>query len=152
MSPTRIRGTKDLTIPRYDAEQAIEDAANVARSRFATPTKHTIYDRKLQEGTRYLEAVAAGKPPQDLKKFPYMEKEVGPGKTAPTPEALATLWVTMNASWEHVSATIEQISVSAKAAVRLARSRADIDEITRVAVTELDNIGTPAPKRPRKLK
>ena len=152
MSPTRIRGTKDLTIPRHDGEQAIEDAANIVRSRFATPAKHTIYSRKLQEGTRYLEAVATGKTPQDLKKFPYMEKEVGPGKTAPTPEALATLWVTMNDSWEHVSATIEDISVSAKAAVRSARSRADIDDITARAVAELDKIGTPAPKRPTKLR
>lgn len=151
MSLPRIRGTKDLTIPRYDAESTIEDAANGVRSRFATPGKHTIYDKKLQEGVRYLEAVAAGKTPQDLKKFPYMNKEVGPGKTAPTAEALATLWVEMNAAWEQVSPSIEEISVTAKAAVKTARSKADIDKIVSDAIEELDQIGTPPPKRPSKL-
>jgi hypothetical protein len=150
MSLTRVRATKDLSVPRYEAELNIEAAANSVRGRFATPGKHTIYDRKLQEGTRYLEAVAAGKTPSDLKKFPYMAKEVGPGKTASTPEALATLWVTMNAAWEDVSATIEEISISAKAAVKTARSRTDIDKIADDARRKLDAIGTPPPQRPSK--
>ena len=145
---TVVRAAKNLELVRYDAERAIDAAAEQTRARFATPGKHTIYDKKLQEATRYLDAVAAGKTPADLSKFPYMRREVGPGKTAATPSELAQLWVAMNAAWEGVSPIIEDISITAKAKVKSARSRADIDSIKDAAAAALDGIGDKPPRRP----
>lgn len=145
---TVVRVAKNLALVRYDAERAIDDAADQTRARFATPGKHTIYDKKLQEATRYLDAIAAGKTPADLTKFPYMRREVGSGKTAATPEELANLWVTMNAQWEQVSPIIEDISITAKAQVKTARSRAEINAIRNTAASALDGIGDPPPRRP----
>jgi hypothetical protein len=54
----------------------------------------------------------------------------------------------MNAQWEEISPVIEDISLTAKAQVRVARSRADIEAIRNAAITTLDGIGTPPPKRP----
>ena len=137
-----------MALSRHEAEQAIERAAAATRARFATPDKHVIYDRKFQEATKYLEAVAAGNTPANLNKYPYMKREVGPGKTAATALELANLWVAMNAQWEEVAPIIEDISLPAKAGVRIARSRTDIDTIRDAAIAALDAIGTPPPKRP----
>lgn len=148
MTLQTVRGSKNLDLSRYEAEQAIEYAAAETRARFATPNKHTIYDRKHREATRYLDAVAAGNTPANLNGYPYMRKEVGPGKTAETALELANLWVAMNAQWEEVSPVIEDISLTAKAQARSANSRADIDAIKDAALAALDAIGTPPPKRP----
>jgi hypothetical protein len=145
---TRIRATKNLDLPRYDAARSVEGAAERTRARFATPGKHTIYDKKLQEAQRYLAAVADGKTPADLKKYPYMERETGPGKTAETPVELANLWVSMNAAWEQVSPLIEDISITAKARIRAAGSTGDIRDITEAALSALDEIGEKPPPRP----
>jgi hypothetical protein len=149
---TVVRVAKNLALVRYDAERAIDAAADQTRARFATPGKHTIYDKKLQEAQRYLDAVATDKTPADLKKFPYMAREVGPGKTAATPLELAELWVAMNAQWEQVSPIIEDISISAKSQVKSARSRDDIDRIKTAAAAALDGIGERPPERPDKNK
>ena len=148
MTLQTVRGAKNMALSRYEAEQAIERAAAATRARFATPDKHVIYDRKFQEATKYLEAVAAGNTPANLNKYPYMKREVGPGKTAATAHELANLWVEMNAQWEEVSPIIEDISLPAKAGVRTARSRTDIEAIKNAAIAALDAIGTPPPKRP----
>lgn len=148
---TVVRAAKNLKFVRYRAEREIEAAADETRARFATPGKHTIYDKKLQEAQRYLDAVASGKPPADLKKFPYMSREVGPGKTAETPEDLANLWIAMNGQWEQVSPIIEDISITAKSRVKTARSAADIDQIKAEAITSLDSIGEKPPENPRNL-
>ena len=148
MTLQTVRGAKNMALSRHEAEQAIERAAAATRARFATPDKHVIYDRKFQEATKYLEAVAAGNTPANLNKYPYMKREVGPGKTAATALELANLWVAMNAQWEEVAPIIEDISLPAKAGVRIARSRTDIDTIRDAAIAALDAIGTPPPKRP----
>jgi hypothetical protein len=148
MTLQTVRGSKNLDLSRYEAEQAIERAAADTRARFATPDKHQIYDRKHREATRYLDAVAAGNVPPNLNSYPYMKKEVGPGKTAETALELANLWVAMNAQWEEISPVIEDISLTAKAQARSANSRADIDAIRDAALAALDGIGTPPPKRP----
>jgi hypothetical protein len=150
MTLTVVRAAKNLPWLRYEAEQIVEDAAARARARYATPGKHTVYDRKVQEATRYLALVQTGDTPQNLAKFPYMKREVGPGKTAATALELANLWVEKNALWEDVSANIEEISVVAKAQARAAVGKASIDAITNSAVSSLDAIGDPPPQRPNK--
>lgn len=150
MTLTPIRVGKNLDLLRYEAENDIEAAAARTRARFATPGKYVIYDKKLQEATRYLDAVAAGNPPNNLAKYPYLKREVGPGKTAPTALALAQLWVGMNAQWEEVSATIEEISVVAKAQARAGGSKAEIRAVAAAATAALDAIGDKPPERPNK--
>jgi hypothetical protein len=148
---TVVRAAKNLKFVRYRAEREIDAAADETRARFATPGKHTIYDKKLQEAQRYLDAVSSGNPPEDLKKFPYMSREVGPDKTAATPEDLANLWITMNGQWEQVSPVIEDISITAKSRVKTARSAADIEQIKANAIASLDAIGEKPPENPRSL-
>lgn len=146
---TVVRAAKNLKLLRYDAEQAIDAAAERTRARFATPGKHTIYDKKLQEGLRYLDAVAAGKTPADLSKYPYMAREVGPGKTAATAVDLANLWVAMNAAWEQVSPVIEDVSITAKARAKAATTAAAIASVAAAAAAVLDGIGEKPPERPK---
>jgi hypothetical protein len=121
----------------------IDSKAEEVRARFATPGKHVIYDKKLQEALKYVEAVNSGKPPTDLKKFPYLRKEVG--LTAPTPLELANLWIAMNESWDAVSPLIEEISLRGKYAVKSAKSQDEIDEILLNTLDQLDAIGEPRP-------
>lgn len=148
MTLTRIVGRKNLDLLRFQAEQAVDRFADRVRARFATPGKHTIYDRKLREAERYLEALAANKPPANLSKFPYLASETG--LSAPTTEALAQLWIAMNEQWETVSPAIEQITVGAKAQVRNARDKSTIDAIVAQTTAALDGIGNkpPAPPKP----
>jgi hypothetical protein len=150
MTMTVIRAGKNLPWLRYEAEEIIEAAAARTRARYATPGKHTVYDRKVQEATRYLALVETGDTPTNLNKFPYMKREVGPGKTAPTALELANLWAAKNTLWEEISATIEGISVDAKAQARAAGRKEDIDAVTAAAVTALDAIGDKPPERPKK--
>lgn len=150
MTLTVVRAAKNLPWLRYEAEEIIEAAAARTRARYATPGKHTVYDRKVQEATRYLAAVEAGQTPANLSKYPYMKREVGPGKTAATALELANIWVGRNAEWEEISATIEGISVQAKADAKAAGRKEDIDAITAAAVTALDAIGDKPPERPKK--
>jgi hypothetical protein len=148
MTLTVIHRGKNLPLLRHEAEQRIEAAAAETRSRYATPGKHVIYDRKLKEAERYLAAVAAGNTPATLNGFPYMKREVG--KTAPTAVDLANLWIAMNAAWEDVSATIEEISITAKAEARAAGTAEDIASIAGTAAAALDAIGEKPPQRPNK--
>jgi hypothetical protein len=147
MTLTVIHRGKNLPLLRHEAEQRIEAAAAETRSRFATPGKHVIYDRKLKEAERYLVAVSSGSTP-NINGYPYMKKEVG--KTAPTAVDLANLWVMMNSAWEDVSATIEEISITAKAQARAAGTAEDIASIADTAAAALDAIGEKPPQRPNK--
>lgn len=140
---TRIHGAKKLHLRREVGAVSVEEKANEVRARFATPGKHVIYDKKLQEAQRYLEAIASNKPPADLKKFPYLRREVG--LTAPTPIELAQLWVGMNMAWDEVSPLIEEISLRGKYQVKAARSQDEIDDIVTATLKELDSIGEPSP-------
>ena len=148
MTLTRIVGRKNLDLLRYQGEQEIDVSADRVRARFATPGKHTIYDRKLREAEKYLEAVAGNKPPANLRKFPYLAAETG--ISAPTTELLAQLWVTMNEQWETISPAIEQITLGANPQVRNAPRKAEIDAIVEVTVATLDGIGDKPPKAPKR--
>jgi hypothetical protein len=128
----------------------IDEKADEVRARFATPGKHVIYDKKLQEAQRYIEAINSNKPPTDLKKFPYLRKEVG--LTAPTPLELANLWIAMNESWDQVSPLIEEISLRGKYAVKSAKSQDEIDEILLNTLDQLDAIGEPKPSMIGKIR
>lgn len=140
---TRIHGSKNMSLRRERGAVSLEEKANEVRARFATPGKHVIYDKKLQEAQRYIEAMASNKPPTDLKKFPYLRREVG--LTAPTPLELAQLWVGMNAAWDEVSPLIEEISLRGKYAVKAAKSQEEVDTIVNSTLEELDSIGEPSP-------
>ena len=87
-----------MEVRRGVGTDRIDEKAEEVRARFATPGKHVIYDKKLQEALKYIEAINSNKPPSDLKKFPYLRKEVG--LTAPTPLELANLWISMNEAWD----------------------------------------------------
>lgn len=145
---TRIRAGKNIPLRRELAIISVEDKANEVRARFATPGKHVIYDKKLQEGQRYIALVDAGTPPSDLSEFPYLSREIG--LTSPTPLELAHLWVGMNEAWTQISALIEEISLRGKAEIRAAKSQAELDEIVLVTVDQLDAIGTPEPAQLRR--
>jgi hypothetical protein len=140
---TRIHGRKNMGLRKSTATDKVDGKSEEVRARFATPGKHVIYDKKLQEALRYVEAIFSNKPPADLKKFPYLRKEVG--LTAPTPLELANLWISMNESWDEVSPLIEEISLRGKYAIKSAKSQDEIDEIVLVTLDQLDAIGEPRP-------
>jgi hypothetical protein len=128
---------------RTKATDKVDGKSDEVRARFATPGKHVIYDKKLQEALRYVDAINSNKPPADLKKFPYLRKEVG--LTAPTPLELANLWISLNDAWDEVSPLIEEISLRGKYAIKSAKSQDEIDEIVLVTLDQLDAIGEPRP-------
>lgn len=142
---TRITATKNVTLNRYEAETAIDAAADRVRARFATPGKHQIYSDKRAEASRYVQEAQTGEP--DLATYPYLSAEVG--LTADTPLELAELWLWMDGLWKGAAAAIEQISLSAKAQVRLSQSQSAIDDIVSEAVATLDGIGDKPPVRPK---
>lgn len=141
---TVVRRGKNMALRRYEGEGAIDAAADSVRSRFATPNMHQIYSDKRNEAERYLTA-AADEPP-DLSDYPYLSAEVG--ITSETPQALAALWLYMDAQWKQVAAFIEQIRIASKAQVRAANSAAEIDQIVSSTRTLLDGIGDKPPQRP----
>lgn len=142
-TPTKIVGRKKMDVRQGIGTDRIDEKADEVRARFATPGKHVIYDKKLQEARRYVEAINSNNPPTNLKKFPYLRKEVG--VTAPTPLELANLWITMNDSWDEISPLIEEISLRGKYAVKSAKSQDEIDEILLNTLDQLDSIGEPKP-------
>lgn len=143
---TRITANKNVTLNRYEAETAIDAAADRVRARFATPGKHQIYSDKRAEAARYVEHVQVGEEP-DMATFPYLSAEVG--LTAATALDLAELWLWMDSVWKGAAAAIEQISLSAKAQVRLSQSQSAIDDIVSEAVATLDGFGDKPPVRPK---
>lgn len=145
MALTRVRATKNLPLNHYEAEQAIDAAADRVRSRFATPNMHQIYSDKRNEAERYMTAWATGEKP-DLSDYPYLAGETG--VTLETPEQLAQLWLYMDSQWKQVAAIIEQIRVGSKAQVRAAGSTGEIDQIVVQATSTLDQIGERPPERP----
>lgn len=145
MSLIMIRVSKNMPLHRYEGENAIDEAANEVRARWATPGKHQIYSDKRQEAERYLAAVQTGQPP-DLSKFPYISAETG--ITAETAIDLAELWIFMDQQWKQVAALIEQISIGAKARIKAAQSAAEVGGIVAAAAAALDQIGDKPPQRP----
>jgi hypothetical protein len=132
-----------MDLRRSKATDSVDGKSDEVRARFATPGKHVIYDKKLQEALKYVAAIDSNNPPQNLNKFPYLRKEVG--LTAPTPLELANLWIAMNEAWDDVSPLIEEISLRGKYAIKSAKSQDEIDEIVLVTLDQLDAIGEPKP-------
>ncbi len=145
---TRITATKNVSLNRYEAETAIDAAADRVRSRFATPGKHVIYSDKRAEAARYLEQVANGTEPH-MEEYPYLSAEIG--MTAETAMDLAELWLWMDSLWKGAAAAIEQISLGGKGQVRLATSQTQIDSIKAETIAILDGIGDKPPERPKQL-
>ena len=146
MPLTRVRASKNLPLRHYEAETAIDNAADRVRARFATPNMHQIYSDKRNEPERYVTALAGGETP-DLADYPYLSKEIG--VTAPSAESLAQLWLFMDSQWKQVAAVIEQIRVGSKAQVRTATSADEIDAIVAQTTAILDTIGDKPPQRPK---
>lgn len=144
----RVTAAKNMALLRHEAATAIDAKADEVRARFATPGKHTIYDRKLREAERYLDALSHGNNLPSLNGYPYLRAETG--LTAPGAEALARLWVAMSVQWETVSPAIEALALGAKAAVRAAGSKAAVDAAAAQATAALDAIGEKPPQRPDK--
>ena len=148
MTLTRVVGRKSLELSIFEAKAAVDDKAREVRARFATDGKHQVYAEKRDEATRYIAADAEPGPAPDLTDYPYLAAEVG--ITAPTPLALAQLWLEMDSQWRRVAATIESISLNAKSQIGSADSRAEMDAIAAAAVAALDGIGEKPPERPKK--
>lgn len=146
MTLTRIRATKNIPLNRYEAEGAIDTAADSVRARFATPNMHQIYSDKRAEAERYLKLLAEGTGP-DMAEFPYLSAEIG--ITAATATDLANLWIYMNQQWQTVASIIEQIRIASKAQIRDAASQKQIDTLVQQAKFALDAIGDRPPERPK---
>lgn len=146
MTLTRIRGTKNIVLNKYEAEGAIDAAADAVRARFATPNMHQIYSDKRSEAERYLKSLAEGNDP-DMADFPYLSAEIG--ITAATAAELASLWIYMNQQWQTVASFIEQIRIASKAQVRDSASQSQIDGIVHQTKAALDSIGDRPPERPK---
>jgi hypothetical protein len=71
------------------------------------------------------------------------------GVTAATLIDLANLWIALDRSWKQVAATIESLTVGAKAAIRSARGPGAIDAIVTDTIAALDAIGDKPPDRPK---
>lgn len=150
MTLTRVVAKKDLSVPIFGAQSAVEEKAREVRARFATDGKHQLYADKRDEAMRYIAADDAPGPAPDLSGYPYIAAEVG--ITAPTPRALAELWLEMDRQWKRVAAMIESLSLDGKARIRSAGSRAEMDKISAETVTALDGIGEKPPKQPKKTR
>jgi hypothetical protein len=144
---TSVRVGKNMALRRYEGETAIDAVANDVRARWATPGKHQIYADKRQEAERYLTAAQGGTLP-DLAQFPYLSAEIG--VSAETAIDLAELWIYMDSQWKMVAALIEQISIGAKAQVKVAADPAEIRSIVAEATASLDGIGDKPPQPPNK--
>ncbi len=144
---TPIRVGKNMALRRYEGETAIDAVANDVRARWATPGKHQIYADKRMEAERYLAEAQSGTPP-DLAQFPYLSAEIG--VSAATAADLAELWLFMDGQWKQVAALIEQISIGAKARVKVAPSPDAIKAIVAEASEALDAIGDKPPQPPNK--
>ncbi len=144
---TPIRVGKNMALRRYEGETAIDAVANDVRARWATPGKHQIYADKRMEAERYLAAAQAGELP-DLALYPYLSAETG--LTAATAADLAELWIYMDGLWKQVAALIEQISIGAKARVKVSASPDEIKAIVTEATEALDAIGDKPPQPPQK--
>jgi hypothetical protein len=144
---TSIRVGKNMALRRYEGETAIDAVANDVRARWATPGKHQIYADKRNEAERYLTALQSGTAP-DLAQFPYLSAETG--ITAETAADLAELWIFMDSQWKMVAALIEQISIGAKAQVKVAAGPGEIAAIVAESTAALDGIGDKPPKPPNK--
>lgn len=142
----RITGTKNLDVIRYEAEQAIDDGANLVRTRFATVGKHQIYADKRAEADRFLASPQAKSNNPTLTDFPYLAAEVG--ITAPTAKALAELWIAMDRQWKLVAAAIENATFVAKAQIKTSRNPAQIKTVIDQAWAVLDTYGEKPPTRP----
>ena len=144
---TPIRVGKNMALRRYEGEGAIDAVANDVRARWATPGKHQIYADKRNEAERYLADAHSGAMP-DLTQYPYLSAETG--LTAETAADLAELWIYMDSQWKQVAALIEQISIGAKARVKVAGSPDEIIAIVAEATAALDGIGDKPPQPPKK--
>lgn len=144
----RIIGKKNMALRRDAAVLVIDAKAEEIRARFATPGKHTIYDKKLQEALAYIGIINSGNVPEGMDEFPYLQREVG--LTAPTPYELAMLWIGMNQAWGQISALIEEVSLRGKYAVKLMNSQEEIDEVVFSTNNQLDAIGEARPSELRR--
>ena len=147
MTLTPVRVGKNMALRRYEGENAIDAVANDVRARWATPGKHQIYADKRNEAERYLTDAQSGALP-DLAQFPYLSAEVG--VSAETAADLAELWIYMDSQWKMVAALIEQVSIGAKARVKIAAGPDEITAIVAEASAALDGIGDKPPQPPNK--
>ncbi len=110
---------------RAEARRQIDAAAEAARGQYLTPGsgQAIVYTRKEEEARRLLAAVAAGQA-IDPAAYPHLAAEVG--ITAPTIEEVANVVVAMADAWSAISAQIEGIRLSAKAALAGAATPAEI--------------------------
>lgn len=114
-----IDGAGKLAALRREAIARINARTGEVRGRFITisPGQEMIYLGKEAEALRYLAEVQVSGAP-DLSGFPFMAAEIG--ITAPTPLALAQLWVAMAAQWRQIGSVIEQARLGAVAGVEQA--------------------------------
>ncbi len=108
---------QDVGAARREAMAAINAAIAGVRGAYVTPIpgQEMIYLAKEAEARAY---VAAMPEPATLDGYPLLAAEVG--LTAPTPRALADLWIAMSAQWRQVAAALEPLRLTAGARVTAA--------------------------------
>jgi hypothetical protein len=148
MTLTHIIGRKNKELYWREAESVIDAKAQEVRGRFLSPGMDGVYVEKRDEAKAYLKAYTQSNLPS-LAEYPYLAAETG--LTAPTPKALAELWISRHNQSKVAGPFIEALRTAAKAQVRAARSQAAINEIVTQAVAQLDELGDRPPDRPRKL-
>jgi hypothetical protein len=120
----KISVAKDLTALRDAALEEIDRQASIQRSKVNTPNKLEFYEYKKKEADMW---IAAKNKARDIRNFPYLEAETG--ITAPTADALATLWVDNWFRGMLAGPAIERTSFLAKKNVREATSPSEIAAI-----------------------
>lgn len=152
MTLTRIKASKNLALLRFEAETAIDAAAEAVRRRFATSGKHQIYADKRDEAERLIKAVSTNQA-LSVEDYPYLvaesqdDEEIISDVAAMT--ALAQTWLAMDKFWKKAAARVERVTIRAKARARQSNKQADLDAIVEQARADLSSIGTPLPERPK---
>lgn len=121
----KISLKKDLTAPREAALVEIQTQYDACRLKHLSLGKTDVYEAKRKEADRYL---AKGKP-KDLTEYPWLAAEIG--ITADTAAALAQIWIQKSTTTEGIGPAIERVVMTAKKAVREARTPAEIDAVLR---------------------
>lgn len=111
-----------LATTKATALATVDSSIATIRRAFVTdlPGQEMIYLAKEAEARAW--QAATDPDPAD---YPFMSAEVG--VTAPTPAALASLWLTMGAQWRAVAAQIEAARMTATAAIGAATTPAEAE-------------------------
>jgi hypothetical protein len=123
----RLELVRDLVPLRAAAKDRVDAAAEVYRLNFITAGagQSMAYQEKYEEALAFL-----ANPAIDEDEIPHIVAEVG--ITGPDKQAVAAVVIGMREMWKGLSAGIEHARLSAKAAIDVAATPAEIDAAAEV--------------------